>query len=55
MCKALGWIEKLALCLELGLEGGSGAQCTDLLSYAKLDSVAWCTRVSECKRLKNNK
>jgi hypothetical protein len=30
--KALCSIEKLALCLDLVLEGGSGAQCTDLLS-----------------------
>jgi hypothetical protein len=31
---------ELALCLDLVLEGGSGAQCTDLLSGVKLDSVA---------------
>jgi hypothetical protein len=30
----------LALCLDLVLEGGSGAQCANLLSIAKLDSVA---------------
>jgi hypothetical protein len=40
VCKALCLIEKLALCLDLVLEGGSGAQCADLLSYAKLGSVA---------------
>jgi hypothetical protein len=31
---------ELALCLDLVLEGGSGAQCADLMSGAKLDSVA---------------
>jgi hypothetical protein len=30
----------LALCLDLVLKGGFGAQCVDLLSNAKLDSVA---------------
>ena len=29
--------------VDLVLEGGSGAQCTNLLSGAKLDSLAQCT------------
>jgi hypothetical protein len=37
--KALCSIEKLALFLDLVLEGGSGAQCANLLSSAKLGSV----------------
>jgi hypothetical protein len=39
MCMDLCSIEKLARCLDLVLEGGFGAQCADLLSYVKLDSV----------------
>jgi hypothetical protein len=45
----------LALCIDLVLEGGSGAQCVDLLSSAELDSMSWCTEIVECKRLMNNK
>jgi hypothetical protein len=30
----------LALCLDLILEGGSGAYCVDLMSYVKLNYVA---------------
>jgi hypothetical protein len=31
---------ELDWCLELVLEGGSGAQCTDIMFGVKLDSVA---------------
>jgi hypothetical protein len=46
---------ELDLCLDLVLEGGSGAQCVDLLSYEKLGYVAWCTGVNECKIQMYNK
>jgi hypothetical protein len=46
---------ELALYLDLVLEGGSRAQCIDLLSGAKLDSVAECIGVNECNRQANNK
>jgi hypothetical protein len=40
MCvKALCLIE-LALCLDLVLEGGSGAQCVDIIFCVKLNSMA---------------
>ena len=53
--KAMCSIEKIAMFLDLVLEGGSGAQCAYILSSENLDSVAQCTGVTECKRLKNNK
>jgi hypothetical protein len=37
--KAMCLLEKLAMCLDLVLEGGSGAQCADFLYGAKLGSV----------------
>ena len=53
--KALCSIEMLALCLDLVQEGGSGAQCADLLSYAKLGSVAQFTGADECNIQKKDK
>ena len=46
---------ELALCLDLVLEGGSSAQCENLLSYVNLGSMAWCTGVNECNIQTNNK
>lgn len=38
-----------------GKERGSSTQCVDLMSCAKYDYMAQCTRVTRCKILVNNK
>jgi hypothetical protein len=40
VCEGFVLDREVALCLDLFLEGVSGAQCTDLLSSAKLNYVA---------------
>ena len=55
VCKALCLVEELALCLDRFWEGGSGAQCEDHMSAAKLGSMAQCIGATKCKILKSNK